>query len=215
MKNGTALAAKLKKSWNRFRNQVETPEIPELADPLRCLATGILGVKTTENKSEKAVDRILSSMADWNEVRVSSAAQVAEVIGGLIPKSLDVCQRLIDALQSIYDHETRISLDRLRTIGRREARQFLDGLAGADEYAVAYVVLWGLGGHAVPVSDRLFAALGDANLVHPSATRAEVQAFLERHISADDAREFSLKMRSFSTEKRTDGKGKTQAKKKA
>jgi len=153
-------------------------------------------------------------MVDWNEVRVSDAAQIAGVIGGLIPKSLRSCQRLGDALQDIYDRENCISLDRLHTIGRREARQFLEELAGTDEYAVAYVMLWGLGGHAIPVNDRLRASLGDADLVHPSATRAEVQAFLERHISASEGKEFSLKMRSFTAKKRTEGKRKSQAKKK-
>ncbi|MFQ5463062.1 MAG: hypothetical protein ACE5E5_10615 [Phycisphaerae bacterium] len=214
MKNGTAYAAKLSKAWNRFKGTVKTPEIPELADPLRCLAIGILGVATTENKAEKAVDRILATMVDWNEVRVSNAAQIAEVIGGLVPKPLGSCQRLIDALQDIYDRENRISLDRLRTIGRREARQFLEELAGTDEYAVACAVLWGLGGHAIPANDRLLAALRDADLVHPAATRAEVQAFMERHISASEGKVFSLKMRSFAASKRSEGSRKSQARKK-
>ena len=47
----------------------------------------------------------------------------------------------------------------------------------------------------------LLQALRDADLVHPTAERGEVQAFLERHISASEAKEFCLVMRSFAPDK--------------
>ncbi len=95
-----------------------------------------------------------------------------------------------------------MSLERLRSVGRREARQYLEQLEGVDEYAAASVLLWSLGAHAIPVGDRLLSALRAAELVHPTATRAEVQAVLERHVSAAEAQEFCLIMRSFKPPKR-------------
>ena len=59
------------------------------------------------------------------------------------------------------------------------------------------VALWSLGGHGIPIDDRLWQALRDADLVHPSADRGEVQAFLERHVAASEAKAFCILMRSF------------------
>ena len=140
---------------------------------------------------------LLDEMVDWNEVRVSSPSEINKSMGASIPDGVARSHRLTAALQAVFDLENRLSLDRLKSMGRREAKQYLEKLDGVDEYAVASVLLWGLGGHAIPVSDRLLETLRQADLIHPSANRGEVQAFLERHISAADTKEFCLVMRSF------------------
>ncbi len=202
MKQGTAFAAQLKKVWTKHRKTCETPAVPESVDPIHALATGVLGVAATQAQAERAVDQLLASMVDWNEVRVSNAFEIQDAIGQIIPDCLEQCQRLRSAIQAVYDRENRISLERLHAMGRREARHYLDELTGADEFAVATVLLWALGGHAIPVNDRLFTALRDAKLVHSAASRAEVQAFLERHIGATDAKEFVMLMQTFTAPKK-------------
>jgi len=197
MKNGTLYGSRLKKAYAQLRAAGGKTEVPELDDPMRRLAIGILGVGWTERETQHAFDRAYNSMVDWNEMRVSSAAELNLATGNVIPNGLRRCRELLDALQAIYDRENRLSLDRLRSLGRREARQYLEQLEGVNEFAAASALLWGLGGHAVPVSDLLLAELRKAELVHPTATRAEVQAFLERHVSATDAREFCIVMRGF------------------
>lgn len=201
MRDGTAYAAKLKKSWAKHRSSAAKPVIPELQDPVGCLARATLGDALGEEKGNAAIEHLMSEMVDWNEVRVSSAFEIQEAMGGSTPAGIELCQRLKHALQAIFDHENRLGLDRLRSIGRRDARQILEQLKGVDEYVVASVVLWGLGGHAIPVSERLLETLREEGLVHPTASRAEVQAFLERHVSAADARAFCLTMRSFTKPK--------------
>lgn len=212
MKNGTLYAARLKKAYAKFRLSVPKPDIPEPDDPLCRLGIAILGVAAGEEEAKRALDRALTTMVDWNEVRVSSAFELNKATGNAIPQGVQRCQQLIDALRSIYEHENRLSLDRLQSIGRREARHYLEQLHGVDEYGVASVILWSLGGHAIPVDDKLLQKLRDANLVNLLADRAEVQAFLERHVSAADAKEFCLVVRSLPTAKRA--KAKTSTKKK-
>jgi len=201
MKNGTLYAGKLKKAYNKHKQSAGDPNIPDIDNPLRRLAIGILGVDSREEDVERAVDRLMASMIDWNEVRVST---VAEIQDGLEHKTIGhdhSCQNLINALQAVYYHENKLSLDRLKSIGRRDARHYLESLDGVNEYAVASIILWSLTGHAIPVNNRLLHALQDANLIHPTASRAEVQAFLERHIPSAKAREFCIIMRSFIAKK--------------
>ncbi len=201
MKNGTLYARKLKKTYVKLRQNAPRPMIPASDDPLRRLAVAILGVGCTDHKAQRALDRALTVMVDWNDMRVSSAFELNKATGNTIPLGMQRCRLLIDALQAVFDRENRLSLDRLRNLGRREARQYLEALDGVDEYAVASIVLWGLGGHAIPVNDKLLAALRQADLVNPSADRGEVQAFLERHVGAADAKEFCTVMQWFAETK--------------
>jgi len=203
MKDGTRYAGRLKKAYAKLRQSVAEPKIPEVDDPIRRLAIAILGMDCGDAEAARAIDRIFTTMVDWNEVRVSSAVQVHRAMGDRIPQGLDRALQLLEALQAIYEREHRVSLDRLHSIGRREARDYLEALGGVDEYAAASVMLWSFGGHAIPVSDKLLSSLHEAELVHPTATRAEVQAFLERNVNSAQAKEFTVIMRSFAASKRT------------
>ncbi len=206
MKSGTAYAARFENAYAKHRSHASVPEVPESVEPLRALGEGVVGVACGEEQARRAIDNLLSTMVDWNEARVSSASEVHGALGGAVPDGLRCSQRLLAALRAVYERENQMSLDRLETMGRREARQYLEELEGVDEYATASAFLWGLGGHGIPVNDRLLEKLRKADLVHANATRAEVQAFLERHVAASDTKEFCIVMRSFSVP--TEGTGK-------
>lgn len=204
MKDGTAYASKLKKAYSQLRRAAPKPPLREPDDPLRRLAIGIFSLGTTDDRGEAAVEKLLSIMVDWNEIRVSSPPELGAVLGNAVPDTVGRCDALVRALRWIYDSENCLSLDRLKSLGRREARQYLEKIEGADEFAAAGVLLWSLNGHAIPVSDPVLAYLKDSDLVHPEASRADVQAFLERHISAQDARDFCMVLQAaVKTKRRT------------
>ena len=211
MKDGTLYADRLKKAYSRLKSGAGGAGLPEPGDPIRCLALGILGSDNGPSRAERQLNKALGMVVDWNEIRVSNAQEVSSLLGDSSPESLRRCQNLIDALQAIYDRENKLSLDRLKSLGRREARQYLESLKGMDEYAVAYVVLWSFGGHAIPVWNNVLGILREADLVHPTATRSEIQAFLERNVSAADAKAFSLAVGSLGSGKRTAAGGKKSA----
>lgn len=190
MKQGTLYAGRIKQAFSRLKRAAAAPPPSGPDDPLRRLAIGVLGVRDGEATATKALNRLLDSFVDWNEIRVSTAAEAQAAIGNTLSDGAARCERLRTVLQSVFDKVNLLSLDHLKSMGRREARQFLESLDGVDEYAAACVVLWSLGGHAIPVDDKLWQTLRDAELVNPEASRAEVQAFLERHISAADAKLF-------------------------
>jgi len=216
MKQGSLYAGRVKRAFAKLRQQVKTPEIPEATDPLHQLGIATLAVAYGMPKALQALETLHSAMAGWNEVRVSRPEEISAAMGNDEPERHVYCQRLIDILEGVYERENTLSLDRLCHMGRREAKQYLESLPGVDAYVVASVTLWSLGGHGIPVDDSLLAELGKANLVHPDASRAEVQAFLERHVSAADAREFCLAMSSFrapgATRAKTNKKGRVKKK---
>jgi|CXWL01.1.fsa_nt_gi endonuclease III len=206
MKDGTHYADRLKKAYSKVKHGISEADIPEPGDPIRCLAVGILGSDNGPSRAERQLNKALGVVVDWNEIRVSNVHEVAVLLGDTGTESLRRCQNLLDALHTIYDRENRVSLDRLKSLGRREARQYLETIKGVDEYAVAYVVLWSFGGHAIPVWNQVLGILREADLVHPTATRAEIQAFLERNVPAADAKAFSLAVGSLGSGKAAAGK---------
>ncbi len=80
-------------------------------------------------------------------------------------------------------------------MSRREARSYLESLAGVDPCSAASVVLYSLGGHAVPVDDDMLKYLRKEELIDPRAEIGEVQGFLERHVPAADAQAFTTLLR--------------------
>jgi hypothetical protein len=168
----------------------------------------ILGVSLGDREGEKAVERIVESMVGWNEVRVSRPFELTRALNDQSAGALLRCQNLITALNAVYHLEHSPSLDRLKSMGRRDAKQYLDKLAGVDGYASASVNLWSLGGHSIPVSDVLLETLRANDWVDPTAGRAEVQAFLERNIPASEAKEFCVIMNRYAVEHSGGGRGK-------
>ena len=193
MKDGSIYSERMRKRFAQLQASTsEKRPVPELSDPLRQLATAILGTGKGDAAGRHALDLLLEAVVDWNEMRVSSPVELASVIRRSLPRALTHCERLRTALNDVFDKENGMSLDRIKSLKLREARQYLESIASVDRYAVASVVLWSLGGHAIPVDEALLDVLREDDLVHPDATRAEVQAFLERAIGAADAREFCL-----------------------
>ncbi|UCF35172.1 MAG: hypothetical protein JSV78_07680 [Phycisphaerales bacterium] len=197
MKDGTKYAGRLKKKFAELRAVFsEDAVLDEPTPPLDQLCTSILGMETGEKKARQAIERCFQKMVDWNELRVSTPEELQEATGLANEGGRGPCRDVIRALSAIYARENALSLDHLKAMPRRGARQYLESLDGVDAYAAASVMLWSLGGHAIPVNKQLVAVLREADLVHPDASRREIQAFLERNVSAADGRAFCLAMRS-------------------
>ena len=103
--------------------------------------------------------------------------ELATAIRPYIPNSLACAGLVRRALNDVFRRQHAMTLDVLSALGRREARQYLESLDGVDGYVAASVMLWSLGGHAIPVDSRMFESLRQEVLIDPSATIAEVQAF--------------------------------------
>lgn len=187
MKNATAYARKLIAWLRKIRKLAASSVAPTPGDPLEKLIVAYLTWQCGRRQAEAGYQKLMRTMVDHNDLRVTDPRHVAAVLGDRHPRALERSQRLIRALHSIYHKEHQVSLDRLAAMPRRDARAYLDGLDGMMPFVSASVMLLGLGGHGVPVDEVLLGVLRQAGLVDPKATLSEVQAFLENQIKADDA----------------------------
>jgi len=199
MKNGSEYARRIKRLFRQLQRESGGWEPREPTDPMEQLVVAVLSPHTTPEQGRKALRRLCDRMVDYNELRVSAPAEVSGLIKDLIPDHADRAKARLAVLNAVYQAEYCVDLRGLRNLGVREARKYLESLDGSDPYAAASVLLWSLGGHAVPVSPRLLEALRADDLVDADSTLAEVQSFLERHISATDARLFCHLMESYAS----------------
>jgi endonuclease-3 len=120
------------------------------------------GVPTAQ--ADAAFGRMKTNFFDWNEVRVSTVQEVADVLAGL-PAAGDRAERIIDFLQEHFERTYSFDLDDLEKKGLKQAAKQLARYKdkGVTDFVLAWVTQRSLGGHAVPLDDatvRVLVRLG-------------------------------------------------------
>ena len=121
--------------------------------------------------------------------------ELVELLGGDFPNALEKARDINRILNEIFNRQHELDLAFLRNKTRRDAKDYLQKIPGVDACTLARVMLVSVGGHALPVDENMLAYLRRHELVDSGAEAAEVQAFLERNIAADDAYAFYMLMR--------------------
>jgi hypothetical protein len=98
-------------------------------------------------------------------------------------------------LMDIYKREHKVSLERLRNLSKKEAKAYIEGLAGITPFVAARTLLLGLSIHAVPVDQATVDVLSEAEVLTDASEPVEVAALLSRHVLAEDALEAHAALR--------------------
>lgn len=108
----------------------------------------------------------LEQYADWNEVRVSTVAELAEVMSGMTypDKAAD---RLKHVLHSIFETHYSFDLDFLVKESQGKAVAQIEKYFGATPFTVGYVVQNSLDGHKIPISESILELAHALGLVTP------------------------------------------------
>src|SRR5215216_6699653 len=78
---------------------------PEPADPLTRLIRAFLEYDCDDERAAVAERKIMESMVDFNELRVTPAIELAALLGARYPFAESRCSALHRTLQSIFDRE--------------------------------------------------------------------------------------------------------------
>lgn len=191
MKQSQIYAKRIRQLYNKLLRQFGKQQLDLPREPLMQLVEGILAPGAALSKAQAVARRLCQGMVDLNELRVTPPMELAALIGDSVPFAAEKAQRIVSALNAIRVRQDTLDLSFLQQRGRREARDYLESLAGVDRSAAALVVLYSLGGHAVPVDPLTVHVLKKDDLIDASADLAETQGFLERTISAAEAPVFA------------------------
>ncbi len=168
-------------------------ESDELVDEL--IYSFVLWEAGTE-LAEGAMERLGAAFVDANELRVCQPGEIAAVLGVRYPKAMERAERLAAALQGIYDRENVLGLASLREKSKRDARAYLESLAGMPKFVAARLVLLRLEAHAFPVDARLLSMLRKEGVTVGGRGPDEACTRIERAIRAADSRDAYLAFES-------------------
>ncbi len=201
MKNSAVYAAEVKRFFNRLKRSGPRPVLHEYDDPVKQLIYAVLSEDNSPTRAKTAMTRLLANTIDYNDLRVSTPTELANIIESDILNAVERTGVLIEVLGSIYSRENSVALNKSKTKNRRDARAYLEGLSGMTPYVLSGTMLWAFDEHAIPLDEQMLAVLKKEGLVDPDATRAEAQGFLRRHIPAGDAKLFTALLKRHTAQK--------------
>jgi len=137
---------------------------------------------------------------DWNEIRVSTANELAFTFPHL-PNAAVAGERIRKSLQAVFDTTYMFDLEELRKKNLSQAVEFLKSLGACSRFMIDYTTHNALGGHVIPLDEsalRVFRLLGLAQ-TNKDNTREDVGG-LERAISKPEGHEFANLLHHFAVE---------------
>jgi endonuclease III len=162
----------------------------EKLEPLARLVRAFLEFDCDSNRLLAAEERIMTSVVDFNELRVTPAIELAASLGVRYPFAESRCAMLHRTLQSIFDREHQMSLDGLHQMKKADIRKYLQTLAGMNAYVEAVVALECFDVAAAPVDIKLQLWLVTKDCFPADMPLPEIQHLLEKHIRAGDMLKF-------------------------
>lgn len=128
---------------------------------------------TTGADADRAYAALRKAFIDWNEVRVSTVPEVADVLRPL-PHPGARAKRIVALLQAVFEERYSFDLGDILKKGLKDtARKLRFYKEGVNDFAVAWVMQRTLGGHAVPLDGPTLRVLERLGVVEAEAGEAD------------------------------------------
>ncbi len=172
-------------------------EDPPPRDPVSQLVVSFLQWGATRTQAEDAFARLMDTMIDINDLRVSHPHELIALIGEDYPDATLRVIRMREALNEVYKREHDIQMNSIAGKGKKDQRAYLDTLPGIVPFVAAQVTLLSFGGHAMPVDEKLCRLLTEEKCLEQGTDVVEAEAYLVRLIKAGDALEAHLVLQAW------------------
>ena len=149
--------------------------------------------------ADEAFARLKEMYFDWNEIRVTTVSELAEVMAG-IPDSAGAGQRIKKALQSVFEAGYSFDIEVLRKQNLGKAEKDLEKIQGASPFVRAYVAQNALSGHSIPVSEGAIEVLYAVGVISEQEADKKQVPGLERAIPKNKGVEFASLLHQFAAE---------------
>lgn len=140
--------------------------------------------------ADEAFAKCEQEFFDWNEVRVTSITELAEVLAHL-PAPANTAVRLKRCLQGTFEAFYAFDIDQLKKENLGKAVAKFESMSGITPFVLAYLVQHGLGGHAIPVNGSALRLMLVCGIISPQEAAEGRVPGLERAIPKNKAIDFS------------------------
>ncbi len=139
--------------------------------------------------ADKVYDRLMRHFFDWNEVRVSTVNELAEVMKEL-PDQTAAANNLKRNLQGVFESTYSFELEQLKKQNLGQGIKRLQSIEGVTPFVLAYAVQTSLGGHSIPLDRGALEVLGILGIASANEVESGNVTGLERAIPKNKGSEF-------------------------
>lgn len=195
MKNSKEYSKKIQSLYRSLKRKY--PKVQEITHEtvIDAIIYAVISEKMSEHLTGSAIKRFTDYFVDLNDLRVSRVEEITEVLGENAPLTKEIALKITRILQNIFNDYHKVSLEALKKLGKRPARQVLEKIDDTGHFVVDYCMLTSLRGHAIPLTEDMIKYLRSCNLVDESANQQQISGFLSKQISAKNAYEFYALLR--------------------
>ena len=154
---------------------------------------------TAHETASLIYDRLVHQFFDWNEIRVSTVRELAEVMKPLSDPE-DSARRLRAVLQSVFESIYTFDLEALRKQNIGQAVQKLDQYKGTTKFSLSYLTQTALGGHSIPLNCGAMEALEVIGAITADEAKKGIVPGLERAIPKNKAIAFGSQLHQLGVE---------------
>ena len=216
MKNSKDYSKKIQKLYRSLVRKY--PKVQKVSHDkvIDAIIYAVISAEMCEKNTDAVIAKFGDYFVDWNDLRVSRTEEIVEVLGKDNHVTTDVASAITMILNGIFNEYHKVSLEALKKIGKRPAKQALEKIDGISRFVIDYCLLTALGGHSIPLTDKMVKYLKTNELVNPDADEQQIGGFLAKQISAKNGYEFYalLRQESESARAKKETKPKTTRKKK-
>jgi endonuclease III len=209
MKNSKDYSKKIQRLYKSLTRKYPKVQTVIYDEPVDAIIYAVISSRLDEKTTESAIKSFPDYFIDLNDLRVSRVEEIVEMLGEDTIVTRSIAMNITTVLLSIFNLYHKVSLEALKKMGKRPARQVLEKLEGTSRFVVDYCMLTALQGHAIPLTDFMIEYLKSKELVHPDADEQEIGGFLAKQISAKKGYEFYALLRRESEAHRSAEKRKT------
>jgi hypothetical protein len=186
--NATKLTSFLRKHA-AAGNALQAASEPAGADLVDLFVHSWLLWQAPSSDAAAALKRLKAAFIDWNDLRVSLTSDIVDVIGHKHWRAADRVNRMRDAMNGIFRREHKVSLDRLRTLMKKDAVSYMDTLPGMVPFVANRVLLVGVDFHSVPLEEFGLQMLVQSGVFSAGMGLTDAAGWVTRHVKAEEARD--------------------------
>ncbi|MFN9347529.1 MAG: hypothetical protein ACK6DQ_13120 [Planctomycetota bacterium] len=148
------------------------------------------------DQADEGFAKLQQTYFDWNEVRVTTVAELAEALKPL-PFPLQAASRIKQCLQSIFETRYQYDIDDMKKANLGKATAELEAWKGMSPFVVSYVSQHALGGHSIPASNLICDAMWQCDILTLAESQKNSLPGIERAIPKNKGVEFAALMHQF------------------
>ena len=211
MKNSKDYSKKIQKLYRSLSRKYPKVQKVSHEKVIDAIIYAVISAEMSERMTDSVIKKLAGYFVDLNDLRVSRSEEIVEVLGKDNHVTMNIASTITMILNGIFNEYHKVSLEALKKIGKRPAKQALEKIDGTSRFVFYYFLLTALGGHAIPLTDKMIKYLKTSEFVNPDADEQQIGGFLAKQISAKKGYEFYTLLRHESESAKA--KKKTKAKK--